>query len=88
MCSHRTPTLSSISGEYQHYLLEPNPPAIDRDGDSTGFAVPIDLEEMSDHKLVERWALAKQHQHTRQQLTKNDGDDAKHHRMNMCCAGH
>jgi hypothetical protein len=73
-------------GEYQYFFLEPNPPAIDKDGDATGFAVPIELEEMSDHELAERWALAK-HQHTRQQLTRNDEDDAKQYRRNMC-AGH
>jgi N terminus of Rad21 / Rec8 like protein len=66
-------------GEYQDFLLDPNALVIDEDGEATGFAIPIDLNEMTDHELAERWVLAEQ-QHT--QRNENDDDDASQHRGN------
>jgi hypothetical protein len=47
-------------GEYQDFLLDPNALVVDEEGDATGFAIPIDLTEMSDQQLAERWVLAEQ----------------------------
>lgn len=45
-------------GEYQDFLLDPNAMIVDDDGDATGFAIPIDLNQMSDRELAERWVQA------------------------------
>lgn len=45
-------------GEYQDFLLDPNALIVDNDGDATGFAIPIDLNQMSDRELAERWVQA------------------------------
>jgi len=47
-------------GEYQDFLLDPNALVVDDDGDATGFAIPVDLNQMTDQELAERWVLAEQ----------------------------
>ena len=61
-------------GEYQDFLLDPNALVVDEEGDATGFAIPIDLNQMSDAELAERWVLAEQQYHPNNNRNIGGGD--------------
>ncbi|CAB9507958.1 rad21-like protein 1 [Seminavis robusta] len=69
---------NSNFGEYQDFLLDPNAIVVDDDGDATGFAVPVDLNEMTEQELAERWVLAEQ-QHQQQQQSQGNTQERMNH---------
>ena len=75
---HAHSNIMANFGEYQDFLLDPNALVVDEEGDATGFAIPIDLNQMTDSELAERWVLAERQSFVAGNGADEDSQEARH----------